>query len=125
MLPRLFQKWNADSEKYFPLYKTMEEQNRPFWKNMGTVNFWADDVFKQSGFMAGALLGGMVVGSAGAALLNLNKTRNALRIAEGAVKAVETGTMGEVLTTTADINKAFTKAANAYKWKSNIWWMFQ
>lgn len=46
------QEW---SEKALPNYRTAAELDAPFWKNLGTVNFWGDTVFKNLGFTVGAL----------------------------------------------------------------------
>lgn len=46
------QEW---SEKAMPNYRTAAELDAPFWKKLGTVNFWGDTVFKNLGFTVGAL----------------------------------------------------------------------
>lgn len=52
------QKW---SERVMPNYKTREEQNRPWWQNLGTANFWADTVVKNLGFAIGAASGAGII----------------------------------------------------------------
>lgn len=50
---------NDWSEREFANYKTNEEQNNSWLENLGTVNFWFDDVFKNVvGFAGGAMLAG-------------------------------------------------------------------
>ena len=51
---------NQYMEKILPNYKTMEEQNRKWYQNLGTANFWADTILKQVGFTVGAFYSGRV-----------------------------------------------------------------
>ena len=51
---------NQYMEKILPNYKTMEEQNRKWYQNLGTANFWADTILKQVGFTVGAFYSGKV-----------------------------------------------------------------
>jgi hypothetical protein len=44
-----------------PNYRTQVEQNRPWWENLGTANFWADTVIKNLGFAIGAASGAGIV----------------------------------------------------------------
>lgn len=52
------QDFNEGMERWLPNYKTQEEQERPWWQNMGTANFWADGVLKNLGFTVGAYYSG-------------------------------------------------------------------
>lgn len=51
---------NKLSEEYLPNYRTEVEQNRSWWQNLGTANFWFDDVVKNMGFTIGAAFTGGV-----------------------------------------------------------------
>lgn len=61
------QEW---SEKALPNYRTAADLDAPFWKKLGTVNFWGDTVFKNLGFAVGALgASALSFGAAGEGLL--------------------------------------------------------
>lgn len=49
---------NRQIEDILPNYRTQEEQERPWYENLGTVNFWADSFLKNLGFTVGALYSG-------------------------------------------------------------------
>lgn len=49
---------NRQIEDILPNYRTKEEQERPWYENLGTVNFWADSFLKNLGFTVGAFYGG-------------------------------------------------------------------
>ena len=49
---------NQASEEFLPNYRTEAEQNNPWYKNLGTMNFWADSFLKNMGFTVGALYSG-------------------------------------------------------------------
>lgn len=49
---------NRQIEDILPNYRTQEEQERPWYKNLGTVNFWADSFLKNLGFTVGAFYSG-------------------------------------------------------------------
>lgn len=49
---------NRQIEDILPNYKTQEEQNGPWYENLGTVNFWADSFLKNLGFTVGAFYSG-------------------------------------------------------------------
>ena len=49
------------SEKALPNYRTVEEQEAPFWENLDSANFWADTIVKNFGFLVGAYFSGGVV----------------------------------------------------------------
>ena len=53
-----FKELNSNMEKWFPNYYTKERLNNPFYKNLFTMNFWADKVLKNFGFTIGAIAGG-------------------------------------------------------------------
>ena len=42
-------------EEWFPNYRTHAEQEAPWYKRMGTANFWADDIMKNIGFSMGSV----------------------------------------------------------------------
>ena len=52
--------FNQAMEEWLPNYRTEEEQNRPWYANLGTMNFWADSFLKNIGFTVGALYSGGV-----------------------------------------------------------------
>mgnify|MGYP006991636721 CR=1 FL=1 len=49
---------NEWSEKVLPNYRTTEERDREWYKNLGTANFWADTFLKNMGFTVGAFASG-------------------------------------------------------------------
>lgn len=49
---------NRQIKDILPNYRTQEEQNRPWYENLGTVNFWADSFLKNLGFTVGAIYSG-------------------------------------------------------------------
>jgi len=51
---------NRSLEEILPNYRTQEEQERPWYQNLGTMNFWADSVIKNLGFTVGAFYSGGV-----------------------------------------------------------------
>ena len=52
---------NRQIEDILPNYRTQEEQERPWYENLGTVNFWADSFLKNLGFTIGAMYSGDVL----------------------------------------------------------------
>ena len=52
--------FNQNMEEWLPNYRTEEEQNRPWYANLGTMNFWADSFLKNIGFTVGALYSGSI-----------------------------------------------------------------
>ena len=63
-------------EKEMPNYYTRKEQHSPWYNNLGTANFWADTMLKNTGFAIGAYLSGMGV-SRGFAALTSGLTKKA------------------------------------------------
>ena len=49
---------NRELEVALPNYMTVEEQERPWYQNLGTMNFWANSVIKNLGFTVGAFYSG-------------------------------------------------------------------
>ena len=49
---------NEELEEILPNYRTQAEMERPWYQNMGTMNFWADGFIKNVGFTVGALYSG-------------------------------------------------------------------
>ena len=49
---------NEWSEQALPNYRTKEERDRDWYKNLGTANFWADTFLKNMGFTVGAFASG-------------------------------------------------------------------
>lgn len=52
------QEVNQTMEQLAPNYRTEEELNNKWYQNMGTMNFWADDIVKNAGFTIGAFFSG-------------------------------------------------------------------
>ena len=52
---RTMQDFNSFMERWAPNYRSFEEQNSPWWKRLGTANFWADDIIKNVGFSVGSM----------------------------------------------------------------------
>jgi hypothetical protein len=92
-------KWQADSERLMPNFKSQAEKELSAFGSLGTANFWADTVFKNAGFAVGAI-------ATGAGWANLAKTgakrlfpaygkivaqdlSNAARIASGEITGAE------------------------------------
>lgn len=46
-------------EQIAPNYRSVEEEEAPFWENLDTANFWGDTVIKNFGFLVGAYYGGL------------------------------------------------------------------
>lgn len=74
---------NESLEEILPNYRTQEEQDNPWYKNLGTMNFWADSVIKNLGFTVGAFYSG------GA----WNKALKAVGALKGAMGAKITGSV--------------------------------
>ena len=74
---------NKNLEEWLPNYKTYEEQENPWYKNLGTMNFWADSVINNLGFTVGAFYSG------GA----WNKALKAVGALKGAMGAKVTGSI--------------------------------
>ena len=51
---------NKASEEWMPNYYTEEENNTPWYRRLGTMNFWADSFLKNMGFTIGAFYSGKV-----------------------------------------------------------------
>lgn len=82
--------FNKAMEEYLPNYRTEEEQNGPWYKNLGTVNFWADSFIKNLGFTVGALYsGGAWTKGIKAVGKGIELAGKGLRIAEEANKAAQ------------------------------------
>lgn len=74
---------NKGLEETLPNYRTSEELENPWYKNLGTMNFWADSVIKNLGFTVGAFYSGNV----------LKNALGALNIVKGAMGAKVTGSL--------------------------------
>ena len=49
---------NKNLKEWLPNYRTYEELENPWYNNLGTMNFWADNVIKNLGFTVGAFYSG-------------------------------------------------------------------
>lgn len=56
-ITRAMQAINEASEEWMPNYYTEAEQTGPWYKQLGTMNFWADKFIKNLGFSIGAAYG--------------------------------------------------------------------
>ena len=97
--------FNQAMEEWMPNYRTEDEQNRPWYENLGTVNFWADSFLKNMGFTVGALYSGGVwtkgLKYTGKAIQALGKLGEASKIAKGVESlgvAMQTNGLGAKLT---------------------------
>ena len=57
-LSNALQDFNNGMEEWLPNYRTQNEQEKEWWQNMGTANFWADGFLKNLGFSVGAFYSG-------------------------------------------------------------------
>lgn len=88
------QEW---SERAMPNYRTDIEKNSPWYSNIFSANFIADDVLKNLGFVAGAAPAGSLVTGA----IKTAMKKNARNIFKGAVNKA-----GKDLSSLGDIEKA-------------------
>lgn len=98
---------NRDIETWLPNYRTQEEQNRPWYENLATVNFWADSFLKNLGFTVGAFYSG---GAWNKVLKDIGLLRNGLgaAITGSLFSAVNEGRM-EANNTTHDLLQLHTE----------------
>lgn len=90
--------FNEKMEEWLPNYYSEAEQNRAWWENLGTANFWGDKLIKNLGFTVGAyysggifskgLLGIAKLASAGSKVTNL-----LTRVVGGGISAVNEGSI--------------------------------
>lgn len=78
---------NKNLEEWLPNYRTYEELDNPWYKNLGTMNFWADNVIKNIGFTVGAFYSGSA----------LTKALKALGTLKGAMGAKVVGSFTSAL----------------------------
>lgn len=55
---------NKASNELFTNYQTTVQQEAPWWQNLGTATFWADNIIANAGFTVGAIASGMLTGNA-------------------------------------------------------------
>ena len=96
---RFLQTINEGAEKIMPNYTTEWEQNAPWWKKLGTANFWGDHFLKNTGFFVGAYLSGMANANMMTKAMQLDKMKLAF-------KGVVTSE-GKALESASDILKAY------------------
>ena len=81
------------SEEWLPNYRTTDEINRPWYQNLGTVNFWFDNVVKNMGFTVGAIYSGGIytkaIGSIFGWLGKMGKAKKVIDAANSAEKAIQ------------------------------------
>lgn len=95
--------WSDGIEKVLPNYRSVEEEEAPFWENLGTANFWGDTIIKNAGFIVGAYYGGLPYAKAGQLLTTagvktaqfFNASKKAIqttaKIGEYATKGIHAG----------------------------------
>lgn len=84
------QTFNEAMEELLPNYRTDYEANRAWYKNLGTVNFWADSYLKNMGFMIGAFYSGGVWNKAFKAL-SILQNGTAAKIVGSTLSAINEG----------------------------------
>lgn len=81
------------SEEALPNYRTTDEINRPWYQNLGTVNFWFDNVVKNIGFTVGAIYSGGIytkaIGSIFSWFGKAGKAKKIIDTANSAEKAIQ------------------------------------
>ncbi|HEY8362279.1 MAG TPA: hypothetical protein VIK77_05280, partial [Tissierellaceae bacterium] len=50
---------NTAAEELMPNFYSIEEQNMNAWQKLGTANFWADSILKNTGYAVGMIVPGM------------------------------------------------------------------
>ena len=68
---------NEWSQRVFKNYQTSDERNREWWQNMGSANFWADNILTNAGFIIGAAFAGKTSASLMGKALNVAERKNA------------------------------------------------
>lgn len=83
-------------ENNFQNYKSGAQEQNKWWQNMGTMNWWADDVIKNAGFTLGAAAsmatGAGALGLMSKALGLVNNVSKGAKIANGFVSALFSAT---------------------------------
>lgn len=83
-------------ENNFKNYKSEAQEQNKWWQNMGTMNWWADDVIKNAGFTLGAAAS-MATGAGALGLLSkslgmVNNVSKGAKLANGFVSALFSAT---------------------------------
>lgn len=122
---------NREMENWMPNYRTEEEQNGPWYKNLGTVNFWADSFIKNLGFTVGALYSGGVwtkglklagkgIQAIGNSMKIAEATNTAAKISNGIAKGVDVlGASMQTNTLGAKLTGSFISAINEGRIEAN------
>ena len=83
-------------EDNFKNYKSVEQEENKWWQNLDTMNFWADDVIKNTGFTLGAAAsmatGAGAIGLLGKALGMVNNVSKAGKMANAVASALFSAT---------------------------------
>lgn len=79
------------AEEALPNYYTQEELESAWYENLGTANFWGDNIIKNMGFAIGALGSGMVASGAASRILGMSKLTKTSDVLRGLTKAVQEG----------------------------------
>lgn len=90
--------FNERMEEWLPNYYSEAEQNRAWWENLGTANFWGDKLIKNLGFTVGAYYSGGIFSKG---LLGIAKLANAgskvtnllTRVVGGGISAINEGSI--------------------------------
>lgn len=87
------QQFNDIANETFVNYRTKEERDRHWTQNMGTANFWADNILSNAGFIIGAAAAGKSFAGMLGKAMNVSKRKNAfLGIAESLGKTDQSAT---------------------------------
>lgn len=84
-ISRDLQKLQNWSREVMPIYRTYEEQNRPWWENLGTAAFWADEALNGLATYGGAFVTGVGTSKF---LSNAAKVSASKNVLKGATKQV-------------------------------------
>ena len=82
---------NQKMEEWMPNYYTRAEQNRPWYQNLGTMNFWFDSVVKNMGFTIGAVYSGGLATKAINWIVGLSKAGKLAKMAGVAQQELQAG----------------------------------
>lgn len=106
---------NKYMEEILPNYQTNEERDNPWYKNLDTMNFWADGLLKNMGFTIASIYTGNVWNAAfkSAGLLKNASTLGA-KVAGSMISAVNEGRMEANNTSTDMLNLENQKLADNF-----------
>lgn len=121
---KAMQSINDWSEQAMPNYYSQEEQEREWYKNIGTANFWGDKFIKNLGFTVGAFYSGNLYAGAGRAAtkaitkgiakqaFGAGKTISEVKKAVGTAQKVSNMTNGAIGSFISAVNEGRIEALN-------------